>query len=173
MAGLYACRLRLQILCVLRRKEKRQCDLPCGHLRLLWWNPSRKTSISQRKELLMEVKINREIRNYTESMFFGLSLRQFIFSVLACAVAVGLYFLLKPYLGTETVSWVCILGAAPFAALGFVKYNGMTAEKFIWAWIKSEFLMPKKLVFHSTNTYYELMKPVIVQKQKEAYKNND
>ena len=43
----------------------------------------------------MEVKINREIRNYTESMFFGLSLRQFIFSVLACGIAVGLYFLLK------------------------------------------------------------------------------
>ena len=56
----------------------------------------------------MEVKINREIRNYTESMFFGLSLRQFIFSVLACGVAVGLYFLLRPYVGTETVSWVCI-----------------------------------------------------------------
>ena len=34
----------------------------------------------------MEVKINKEIRNYTESMFFGLSLRQFIFSVLACGV---------------------------------------------------------------------------------------
>ena len=33
--------------------------------------------------------------------------------------------------------------------------------------------MPKKLVFHSTNTYYELMKPTIEQKQKEAYKNND
>ena len=57
------------------------------------------------------------------------------------------------FLLSETVSWVCILGAAPFAALGFVKYNGMTAEKFIWAWIKSEFLMPKKLVVHSTNTY--------------------
>ena len=34
----------------------------------------------------MEVKINREIRNYTESMFFGLSMRQFIFSVLACII---------------------------------------------------------------------------------------
>ena len=32
----------------------------------------------------MEVKINREIRNYTEAMFFGLSLRQFIFSACAC-----------------------------------------------------------------------------------------
>ena len=121
----------------------------------------------------MEVKINREIRNYTESMFFGLSLRQFIFSACACVVAVGLYFILKPYLGTETVSWVCILGASPFAALGFVKYNGMTAEKFIYAWIKSEFLIPKKLVFHSTNTYFELMKPSMEQKMKEVFKTND
>ena len=29
----------------------------------------------------MEVKINREIRNYTEAMFFGLSMRQFIFII--------------------------------------------------------------------------------------------
>lgn len=123
--------------------------------------------------IYLEVKINREIRNYTEAMFFGLSLRQFIFSVCACVVAVGLYFLLKPYVGTETVSWMCILGAAPFAALGFIKYNGMTAEKFIYAWIKSEFLMPKKLVFHSTNTYLELMKPGMEKKQKEVYKSND
>ena len=71
----------------------------------------------------MEVKINREIRNYTESMFFGLSLRQFVFSLLAVGVAVVLYFVLKPYVGTETVSWMCILGAAPFAAMGFITYN--------------------------------------------------
>ena len=112
----------------------------------------------------MEVKINKEIRNYTESMFFGLSLRQFIFSVLACGVAVGLYFLLRPRFGTETLSWVCILGAFPFAAMGFIKYNGMTAEQFVWAWIKSEFLMPKKLMFLPDNLYYETMKPTI-----EAY----
>lgn len=130
-------------------------------------------SVNAEKGKSMEVKINREIRNYTEAMFFGLSLRQFIFSVCACVVAVGLYFLLKPYVGTETVSWMCILGAAPFAALGFIKYNGMTAEKFIYAWIKSEFLMPKKLVFRSTNTYYELMKPNMEKKQKEELKSND
>jgi hypothetical protein len=94
----------------------------------------------------MEIKINREIREYTESMFFGLSLRQFVFSLAAVFAAVGIYFLLKPYLGTETVSWVCILGAAPFAVLGFVKYNGMTAEKFLAAWIRSEFIIPKKLI---------------------------
>ena len=103
----------------------------------------------------MEVRINREIREYTESMYFGLSLRQFIFSILACGVAVGIYFGLKDYLGTETVSWICILGAAPFAAVGFIKYHGMTAEQFLWAWLKSEFLMPRRLTFGATNTYAE------------------
>ena len=41
----------------------------------------------------MEVKINREIRDYTESMFFGLSIRQFVFSLLAVIAAVAVYFL--------------------------------------------------------------------------------
>lgn len=105
----------------------------------------------------MEVKINREIREYTESMFFGLSMRQFFFSVSACGVAVAVYFLLRPYLGAETVSWVCILAAFPFALMGFIKYNGMTAEKFAAAYIKSEFLIPKKLTFGNTNLYFKLL----------------
>lgn len=108
--------------------------------------------------IILEVKINREIRNYTESMFFGLSMRQFVFSVLAILVAVGLYFLLKPYFGTETVSWMCILGAAPFAALGFITYHGMTAEQFLWAWLRSELLEPKALRFEASNLYYEALK---------------
>ena len=114
----------------------------------------------------MEVKINKEIRNYTESMFFGLSMRQFIFSVLACGVAVGLFFLLRPQFGTETPSWMCILGASPFAMMGFIKYNGMTAEQFVWAWIKSEFLMPKKILFSPDNLYYEAMKPTLEAHEK-------
>ena len=118
----------------------------------------------------MEVKINREIREYTESMFFGLSMRQFIFSVLACGVAVGLYFILSPHFGVETVSWMCILGAAPFAAVGFIKYHGMTAEQFIWAWIKSEFIMPKRLLFKTENAYYEILNSDMKDSKKEAKK---
>ena len=56
----------------------------------------------------MEVKINREIRDYQENIFFGLNLRQLIFSVLAIAVAVGIYFGLRDLLSSETVSWLCI-----------------------------------------------------------------
>ena len=105
----------------------------------------------------MEIRVNKEIREYTESMFFGLSLRQFIFSALACGVAVGIYLGLNPILGTETTSWLCIVAAFPFAVLGVLKYNGMTAEKFIAAWFKSTFLIPKKLTFGNTNYYYEMI----------------
>ena len=118
----------------------------------------------------MEIKINKEIRNYKESMFFGLSLRQFIFSVLACVVAVILFFVLRPYLGIETLSWVCILAAAPFAVLGFITYNGMTAEQFVVAWVKSEILMPKKLVFKANNIYYEMFKDMDKEKDIKSKK---
>ena len=105
----------------------------------------------------MEIKINKEIRNYTETIFFGLTLRQFLFSLLACGVAIFLYFLLKGKFDIETISWICILGALPFALIGFVKYNGMSAEKLIMAFIKSEILTPKRLTFKPKNYYYELL----------------
>ena len=106
----------------------------------------------------MEVKINKEIRQYTESIFFGLSLRQCICSVLACGSAVALYFIFKPIMNTTAVSWICMAGAIPFVLLGFVKYNGMTAEKFFMAWLKSEILTPKRLIFKPDNYYLNLYK---------------
>lgn len=121
----------------------------------------------------MEVKINKEIRNYTESIYFGLNLRQFVFSILGCVVAVVLYFLLKPYLGIETLSWVCMLGVVPFAAIGFLKYNGMPAEQFVLAWIKSEILVPRHLELNAKNFYYELIYNKPKEKKKGVKDEND
>ena len=45
----------------------------------------------------MEVKMNKEIRDYQESMFWGLSFRQCLFSVLAILAALGIYFLTRKY----------------------------------------------------------------------------
>ena len=114
----------------------------------------------------MEVKIPKEIRDYRESIFFGLSARQFFCSLLAVGVAVGLYFGLRPLVGTQEVGWICILGAAPYAACGFFRYHGMTAEQFAWAWFKSEVLYPKKLVFRSDCIYYQAVKEAIAKGEK-------
>ena len=79
--------------------------------------------------------------------------------------AVGLYFGLRPLVGSEEVGWMCILGAAPFAACGFFKYHGMTAEQFIWAWLRSEMLEPKEIKFEDGNYYYAALKDVIEGRQ--------
>ena len=99
----------------------------------------------------MEVKIPREVRKYQESVVTGLSMRQFICSSLAVGIAVLAYFGLRQYMGNEGVSWICILLALPIALIGFVTYHDMTFENFIVAWIRSEFLMPKQLMFFSDN----------------------
>ena len=111
----------------------------------------------------IEIKIPKEIRNYHENIFFGLNTRQFVCSLLALGAAVGLYFCLRPIVGTEQVGWMCILGAAPFAACGFFSYHSMTAEQLLWAWIKSEILMPKRLVFRSNCLYYQIMLPAMAE----------
>lgn len=118
----------------------------------------------------MEVKVNREIREYSESVYFGLSLRQCVFAALACAAAVALYFLLEPYLGIEELSWICILGAAPFAVIGFIKWHGMTAEQFIIAWMKSEILTPKYLTSHPQNLYHDAVSHPAKRKKDEPKK---
>ena len=104
----------------------------------------------------MERKLNKEIREYREAMFWGLTLRQFLFSVLGLGISVGIYFLLRGRLGMEAVSWACIFGMLPCAMLGFVTYNKMPAEKFLWAVIKTELLTPKKLIFKPKNLCYAL-----------------
>ena len=111
----------------------------------------------------IEIKIPKEIRNYHENIFFGLNTRQFVCSLLALGAAVGLYFCLRPIVGAEQVGWMCILGAAPFAVCGFIRYHGMTAEQLLWAWIKSEILMPKRLVYKSDCLYYQAMQSAIAE----------
>ena len=70
---------------------------------------------------------------------------------------------------------MCVLGAAPFAALGFIRYNGMNAEAFIGAYIKSEWLMPKHLCFKGENVYCLALAEAIENRrpdmQDERYQN--
>ena len=113
----------------------------------------------------MAVRVNKDIKEYKENMFFGLTLRQFIFSVLGCAVALFLYFALKDKLGLEVATWVCVLGVAPFAALGFLRYNGMPAEQVFIAWLKTRWINPRKYLSQPSSCYYEVMAESIAMRQ--------
>ena len=67
----------------------------------------------------MEVKMNKEIRDYQESMFWGLSFRQCLFSVLAILAALGIYFLTRKYAWEQVTGWLCVLGRLPLQPAAF------------------------------------------------------
>lgn len=115
-----------------------------------------------------EIKINKEIRDYTESIFFGLSLRQSIFSIIACIIACGIYFLFNDKLGTEMTSWLCMLGAAPFAALGFIRFQGMYTEGIVKTALYSFLLSSTNLINKPFDLYEEIFNSIINQSRKES-----
>ena len=105
----------------------------------------------------IEVKIPKEVRQHKETIFFGLSARQFICSGIAVGLAVGVYLLLDTVVGKETASWICILSAAPFAVAGFFSYHGMNLEQFVWALLKSEFIFAGPRPYASENFHYKAL----------------
>lgn len=109
----------------------------------------------------MEIKVPKEIRQYEESLVLGLSLRQCVFGALAIGIAVAVYFLLRGVLPLDTVGWVSILAAAPFAFAGFFRYHGMNAEQAALAWYRSEVQYPKRLLYQPRNLYLECMEPAM------------
>lgn len=115
----------------------------------------------------IEVRINKEVRDYQEGIFFGLTMRQFLCALGAVTVALAVYFFLGPALGGSDVGWACVLAAAPFALCGFYRYNSMTFEQFILAVIRSELLYPKRLVFKSDHLYTKALENTTI---KEALK---
>ena len=111
--------------------------------------------------IIIEVKIPKEIRAHRETIFFGLSARQFICAVLAVGLAAGIYLGLGGIIGKEAASWLCLLAAAPVAIAGFFHYNGMTLEQFLWAFIKSEILCAGARRFDSVNLHEEVFASIM------------
>ena len=120
--------------------------------------------------MALEIRVNKEIQDYKESIFMGLSMRQLFFSALAAGMAVLIYFSFKGLLGTELVSWLCIVGALPFALLGFFRYHGMNFEQFVGAFIYSEFICSGVRTYQSENyvhdAYKEVMSDVAAREKK-------
>ena len=116
----------------------------------------------------MEININKDIREYTEGVFFGLNLRQLICSGLAVAASVAVYFGTRETVSKDVITYLCIAAALPFAAIGFITYNGMPMEKIFVAFVKDNFIIPRRLTCKANNVYLEALKGYFANKSKEA-----
>lgn len=77
----------------------------------------------------MEIRINKEIRNYTESMFFGLNARQFIFSLFAVGIAVAAFTFAGYHLGVIAGG---LFGRVSYGPGGGLLHNGWLIWIFVF-----------------------------------------
>lgn len=115
----------------------------------------------------MQLKSNQEVRNYREVIYFGLTIRQLIFSALAGGSAVGIFFLLHNRVPMEVISWICIITAVPFASFGFIRWHGMYMEDIIKVYFRSRVILGKTVFFRPKNAGKVLILQYLKDKERE------
>lgn len=113
----------------------------------------------------MEIKINREIREYKENMFSGCRCgssffcaglrccRRYLFRSAECAGYGNGQLAVYPRRGSLCCHGLCKIP----------RYDG---GKFVIAWVRSEFLIPRRLTFKPKNLYREAMQEAHAKAQK-------
>lgn len=117
---------------------------------------------------VLEVKINREIRNYKEKIFFGFTLKQTIFAIAGVDVGAISYFVLSYRIGGNVASYVSMLLAVPFFVFGFKTKYGMSYGEYIRAKLISKKLEKLKLEDNDNNYLYTISKRYYEMKLNEA-----
>jgi type IV secretory pathway VirB4 component len=92
----------------------------------------------------LSVSVLKEITEYQEKIIFGLSLRQLLFFVIAIAIGIPSYMFCRKNLGQEIAGYIVILEVLPLLALGFVRKNGFTFDKYLGLIVKHNFQTKKR-----------------------------
>lgn len=105
----------------------------------------------------MNDEIGPDLREISETIWFGLNMRQLISSVVGIVLAVMIWMLCRDRLGQQYTSWLCCAAVAPCACIGFVKVQGQPFERFALSWLKFAFMESKELPFRSNDINVTLL----------------
>ncbi len=95
--------------------------------------------VGEEGEMAIEVRIPKEITEYQEKILFGLSLRQLISFAIALTTGVTTYLLAAKLWGEDLAGYIVIVEVMPIFAIGFIRINGFTFEKYLSLMIRHMF----------------------------------
>ena len=117
---------------------------------------------------MIEIRIPKEIKNYREKLFFGLTLRQCICAGIALLICVPLYIWGHNFLPQEAISWIVVFIAVPLMLTGFFRYNDMAFEQFALEVIHF-YAYPQKRVYSYEPPFMELRNAYLLEELTEEY----
>ncbi len=109
---------------------------------------------------MIEIRIPKEITEYKEKLFFGLTTRKLISLIVAAAICIPLYIFGSEYINEDILSFAIIIIAAPIIAFGWVNYHGMNFETFA-KYVLKFYLEPQKRPYKEKNIFYSCREEII------------
>ncbi len=103
----------------------------------------------------MQIKTNKDVTEYEENVFIGMTMRQTLLGFAGVAVIAGAYFMTYNRMNSNLASWVAIGLGLPCFLFGFAKPHKMKLEKFLAIWFRCNFLEHRRLPFKTENKYYK------------------
>lgn len=79
---------------------------------------------------VMKAEIPPEVTEYKEKMFFGLTVRQLICAGIGLGLAIPTGMFGSKFLPSDVVQYAVVLEIIPCAAIGWLRINDMTFEKY-------------------------------------------
>lgn len=101
-----------------------------------------------------EIKVNKDIADYEENLFFGLTARQTLWGLIALGAAALGFIIVKPRFGDMAAGLVAVICAAPFGAMAFFRWHNLSAFQAARKIIRSV-LAPRYLLFRASTVYLE------------------
>ncbi|MDE7423794.1 MAG: PrgI family protein [Lachnospiraceae bacterium] len=106
---------------------------------------------------MLSVDINRNIEEYHDNLFMGLSLKQCVSVVVSAVICVGSVVLLQDKIGLTASCYLSMPVVAPICLNGFYNKNGMNFTEYVKRTCKG--LIQKPLLYQSEERPVEDVKP--------------
>ena len=101
---------------------------------------------------MITIKMSKDIKKQKSKMFWGLTGRQMIFTVLAIFIAIIVNCVLD--LNEEVKAVLVISTSIPFLLCGWININGLTFEKFAVIWLRNNFTNKERVFINESGLDY-------------------
>ena len=108
----------------------------------------------------IEIPVNREIRSYKETIFYGFTMKQVIFGILGLAAGAVVFLWLPKDLNLSVRTLLGLVAGAPMIVLGFLTFNNMTAAELMRVLYNFYLKNPRKYPSVPTNRYANVFNKV-------------
>lgn len=109
---------------------------------------------------MIEIKMPKEISRYEAKAAGPFTLRQLLCLLIALPICIGIFYLLKPYVGTDVAGFFVIIPAGVAFLFGWYKPYGLKFEVYLRSVFISAYVAPRKRPYKTENYYAGILKQI-------------